>query len=136
MKILIDQSVIDQALELLDKQWKCNALWSLEEAQDVADELRQAKEQAQQAEPAAKVIDLQKLENESDYETPRIVPLRMDLKVGDLLYTAPPPCQPLTDEQVHDLMEKNGWLPTYRYAYKCGFRDAEAAHGIKEKKYE
>lgn len=30
------------ALELLDRQWQCKQLWSLEEAQDVADNIREA----------------------------------------------------------------------------------------------
>lgn len=30
------------ALELLDKQWQCTQVWSLEEAQDVADNIREA----------------------------------------------------------------------------------------------
>ena len=30
------------ALELLDKQWQCTQVWSLEEALDVADNIREA----------------------------------------------------------------------------------------------
>ncbi len=42
------------ALELLDKQWQCTQVWSLEEAQDVADNIREAlAEQPAQQEPVA-----------------------------------------------------------------------------------
>ena len=42
------------ALELLDKQWQCEQVWSLEESQDVADIIREAlAEQPAQREPVA-----------------------------------------------------------------------------------
>jgi len=46
------RAVVQQALELLDKQWQCSALWSLEESQEAAEALRQLLEQPVQ-EPVA-----------------------------------------------------------------------------------
>jgi hypothetical protein len=40
-----DKAVVQQALELFDRQWQCSALWSLEESQEAAETLRQLLEQ-------------------------------------------------------------------------------------------
>ena len=52
------------------------------------------------------------------------------------LYTTPPavPRKPLTDDAVGFECRKHFWMHGTRFedAYKAGFRDAEAAHGIKE----
>jgi len=39
------REVVQQALELLDKQWQCSEVWSLEESQEAAEALRQLLEQ-------------------------------------------------------------------------------------------
>jgi len=43
-QITVDRAVLEQVLDLLDRQWKCDKVWSLEESQDVADALRAALE--------------------------------------------------------------------------------------------
>jgi len=40
-----DKAKVQQALELLDKQWQCSEVWSLEESQESAEALRQLLEQ-------------------------------------------------------------------------------------------
>ena len=36
------QEAASKALELLDRQWKCDQLWSMDESQEVTEELRTA----------------------------------------------------------------------------------------------
>jgi hypothetical protein len=91
--------------------------------------LRQAIEQAEKQEPVAKVIDW-------GVEGPRLQGFTKDWpRVGTLLYTSPPPRQPLTDEQIErleamciDPIDSKGWGFLNRKSFA---RAIEAAHGIK-----
>jgi hypothetical protein len=56
------------------------------------------------------------------------------IPVGTFLYTAQPVQEPLTDDEIGFECRKHFWMHGTRFedAHKVGFRDAEAAHGIKE----
>jgi hypothetical protein len=89
---------------------------------EVIDALRQAIEQAQQAEPVAWALNFELLWP-SEYEI-----ISKDGDKAIPLYTSPPPRQPLTDEEIRavygdDLQYRDG--DYMRFA-----RAIEAAHGI------
>ena len=62
-----------------------------------------------------------------------VVRLYEELPLETPLYTSPPASKPLTNFDVMKLAYNHHWLTslTLRDAYLYGFRDAEAAHGIK-----
>lgn len=105
-KILIDRSVVEQALEALEA-WKDDAPshWTASDEEAITS-LRAALEQ-QEPEPVARVIEDGTPEGSTEW-----IPYSMrqaTIKTGDLLYThSPREWVGLTDEEMVDLQDRCG----------------------------
>lgn len=111
MKILVEKKVIDKALEALLSVW---------EDGEAITAFRQAIEEAEKVEPVGEVLN-----ERGEIDWISFVP-----PAGASLYTAPPPRQPLTDEEIVDIVgncaaDSGGWFRYHAFA-----RAIEAAHGI------
>ena len=137
------------ALELLDKPWQCTQVWSLEEALDVADNIREAlaEQPAQQQEPVAWLHT--KIEGVAVPHRP--ADLDKHPARWTALYPEPKPCptcealartvmmdqtahdkqrKPLTDEQIMEMYNE----PRSDAEMIAFARAIEAAHGVGEQK--
>ena len=113
------------ALELLDKQWQCTQVWSLEEAQDVADNIREAladhivdankmvEQPAQQQEPVFWYRPCSNGMYEGPLHNAQIERIRKESGAWHPLYTSPPATKPwasLTDEEIQTIWRQSGHM--------------------------
>ena len=93
--------------------WMCNT----EDIERFAELVRAESldQPAQVQSPAAKVVELCRLENDSAALTPRIVAIDKTVQIGQMLYTHPPQAQRpwvgLTDEEIGYIVSHNA--PSY-----------------------